>query len=67
MDEKMKKAFEKFCSNLTDAQKERAKECKTLDELMEFAGREGVEIPDEFLDTVAGGRIIDWTPVELTL
>lgn len=66
MDEKMKEAFKKFCSKLTDEQKEKVKDCKTWDEVMDFAGKEGVELPDEFLDFVAGGFKIDWKPVDLT-
>ena len=66
MDEKMQAAFEKFCEKLTDEQKEKVKQCKDWNEVMEFAGREGVELPDEFLDSVAGGFTPDWKPVELT-
>ena len=33
---------------------------------MEFAGAEGVELPDEFLGSVSGGFTPDWKPVELT-
>ena len=55
MEEKMEKALEKFFANLTDEQKEKAKECKTMEELMAFAGKEGLELPDEFLESVAGG------------
>ena len=43
---------------LTDEQKEKARECKSLDELIEFAGKEGIELPDEMLDSVAGGYIM---------
>ena len=55
MDEKMEKALEKFFANLTDEQKAKAKECKTMEELMDFAGKEGIELPDELLDSVSGG------------
>ncbi len=41
--------------SLTAEQKEKAKDCKTWDELAAFAGREGIELPDELLDAVAGG------------
>ena len=61
MDENMEKALEKFLANLTDEQKEKAKECKTIEELMDFAGKEGVELPDEFLDDVAGGESGFWS------
>ena len=51
MNEKMKA----FYDSLTDEQKEKAKACKTVDELNELAGKEGIELPDEILDSVAGG------------
>ena len=37
-------------NGLTDEQKEKAKACKTLNELMAFAGKEGIELPDEQLE-----------------
>ena len=43
--------------SLTAEQKEKAKDCKTWDELAAFAGREGIELPDELLDAVAGGYL----------
>ena len=51
MDEVMKGIYEK----LNDEQKEKAKACKTMKELMELAGEWGIEIPDEMADSVAGG------------
>ena len=42
---------------LNDEQKEKAKACKTMKELMEFAGEWGIEIPDELADSVACGRV----------
>ena len=51
IDEKMKEIYD----GLSDELKEKAKACKTTDELMELAGKEGIELPDEVLDTVAGG------------
>lgn len=51
MNEKMKA----FYDSLTDEQKVKAKACKTVDELNEFAGKEGIELPDAILDSVAGG------------
>ena len=44
--------------SLTDEQKEKAKACKTMDELIKLAGEEGIELPDEMLDSVSGGKII---------
>jgi hypothetical protein len=43
----------------------RTRNCQSRDELMDFAGNEGVELPDEFLDMIAGGKRIDFRPVEL--
>ncbi len=55
MDEKMDAALKGIWDSLTDEQKEKAKQCKTMDELTALAGKEGVELPDEVLDQVAGG------------
>ena len=56
MDEKMKDALKSVYNNLTDEQKVKAKTCKTEQELMEFAGKEGIELPDDIAEAVAGGR-----------
>ena len=58
MDEKMKELIGKIYETLTDEQKERAKECKSMKELMDFAGKEGLELPDEVLDAVSGGESV---------
>ena len=55
MDEKMKEVMKGIFDNLTEEQKEKAKACKTMDELMTLAGEWGLEIPDEALDAVSGG------------
>lgn len=65
MEEKMKKALKEIFDKLTDEQKEKAKACKTMDELMEFIGKEGIELPDDLLDNVAGGFQIQWKKVDL--
>lgn len=41
--------------SLTDEQKEKAKACTSFEELVECAGEEGIELPLEMLDGVAGG------------
>ena len=51
LEESLKGIYEQ----LTDEQKEKAKQCKTMDELMTFAGEEGLELPDEIVSAVAGG------------
>ncbi len=52
----LNEALKGMWEHLTDEQRERAKECKSMDELMQLAGRIGVELPDEMLDTAAGGN-----------
>ena len=59
MDENMKEALKGIYENLTDEQKEKAKACKSADELMALLGEWGVELPDELLDGVAGGSIAE--------
>ena len=44
---------------LTDEQKEKAKECKNADDFMKLAGEQGIELPDDLLDNVAGGAYGD--------
>ena len=55
MDAKMKETLKSIYGSLTDEQKKKAKECKDMDELMKLAGEWGIELPDEVLDSVAGG------------
>jgi hypothetical protein len=57
LDPKLAEALEGIWDSLTDEQKEKAKACETLDELTALAGKEGVELPDELLDAVAGGFV----------
>ena len=42
---------------LTPEQIEKAKVCKTADELLELANAEGVELTDEQIEQVSGGRM----------
>ena len=55
MDEKMNAVLKGIYDSLTDEQKEKAKNIKTLEELTEFAAKEGIELSDVVLDAVAGG------------
>ena len=55
MNKNISDALKGIYDSLTDEQKEKAKQCKTMDELMTLAGEWGVELPDEILDAVAGG------------
>ena len=48
--------LEKAVASLTEEQKEKAKACKTAKELLDFLAEAGVELPDELLDAVAGGK-----------
>lgn len=47
--------FKTVWDSLTDEQKARAKNCKTVDDLLAFAKNEKIELPDEVLDDIAGG------------
>ena len=53
----LQEALKGIWDSLTDEQKEKAKACKTPDELAALAGKEGIELPDELLDAVAGGFV----------
>lgn len=55
IDPKLAEALKRLCDSLTDEQKEKMKACKTMDELTKLAAAEGIELPDEILDAVAGG------------
>ncbi|MBR4442399.1 MAG: hypothetical protein IKS52_03925 [Clostridia bacterium] len=55
VDPKLQEVLKDIFDSLTDEQKEKAKQCRTMDELMELAGKEGIELPEEILDAVAGG------------
>ena len=55
IDPKLEAALKGIFNSLTDEQKEKAKQCKTMDELTAFAGKEGIELSDEVLDAIAGG------------
>ena len=50
--------------SLTDEQKEKAKACQSMDELTALAGQLGVELPDELLDSVAGGVIVKYSDTD---
>ena len=41
--------------NLTPEQREKARACKTADELIELAKSEGAELTDDQLEAVSGG------------
>ena len=68
MNEKMKKMMNGVIEKLNDEQKEKIKQCKTMDEFMAIAGEWGIELPDELADAVAGGASFplppDWIKVQ---
>ena len=49
--------------NLTPEQKEKAKACKTSEEMLALAKEEGYELNDDELEAVAGGA--SWTTEEI--
>ena len=55
IDSKLNAALKGIYDSLTDEQKEKAKACTSMDEMMALAGEWGVELPDDVLDAVAGG------------
>ena len=56
-DRKLNEQLNKALAFLTEEQKEKAKACKTAKELLDYLSAEGVELPDEALDKVAGGIV----------
>ncbi len=53
MDEKLKSVFD----NLTDEQKELAKNCKTPEEFLKSATDEMIELSEEQIEMVSGGDL----------
>ena len=54
-----KKQLEEFSKQLTDDQKAKIKQCKNLNDFMKVVGDEGIALPDELLEHVSGGDLID--------
>ncbi len=54
---KLPEALKGIWDSLTEEQKEKANACQSMDELLKLAAEEGIELPDEMLDAVAGGYI----------
>ncbi len=57
MDPELQDTLAGIWDSLTEAQKEKAKACESPAQLMKLAAEEGVELPDEMLDAVAGGYL----------
>ena len=55
MDEKLIKVIDDIYADLTEEQKAGVKACTDTEELMAFISKEGMELPDDVLDAVAGG------------
>ena len=55
MDEKMNSVLKGIYDSLTEEQKERAKNIQTMENLTKFAAKEGIELPEDVLEAVAGG------------
>ena len=48
--------FEEYIKDLSPELQEKARACKTKDELLELAADEDMELPEDALEMVAGGR-----------
>ena len=58
-EEKMVEIFNKIYNSLNDEQKAEAEKCESAEEFLAVADKAGVEVPDEFLDEVAGGAAVN--------
>ena len=47
--------YKEMYDSLSDDLKAKVANCKTADELMEFAKSEGIELTDEQMDAISGG------------
>ena len=55
---KLEEALKNFYNSLTDEQKEKVKACKSSEDFLKLT-EEGLELPDEIMDNVAGGDFFD--------
>ncbi|MCR5142924.1 MAG: hypothetical protein K6C68_10445 [Ruminococcus sp.] len=51
----MNENFEKYIKDLPPELREKASECKTIEELNEFVAENDIELPEEALELVSGG------------
>ena len=51
--------LDRIAGKLTESQKNKAKECGSVKELMAFLNTEGIELSDGDLESVAGGIYTD--------
>ena len=52
--ERIAELREKIITSMTEEQKERARACKSIWELMDFLAAEGIELPAEAMKTASG-------------
>ena len=55
--EELNQALKGLWDSLTDEQKERAQTCASMEELLQFASEEKIELPLDSLEEVAGGYV----------
>ena len=58
MNKEINEALKKILDSLSDEQKEKAKACRTAEELLKLAQDAGIALPDELLEAAAGGIIL---------
>ena len=51
----MNEKFEEYIKDLSPELQQKARQCKTKDELLQLAAENGLEIPEDALEAVAGG------------
>ena len=51
----MNEKFEKYLKDLSPELQEKARACRTIDELSDFAAENDIELSDDLLKAVAGG------------
>jgi len=59
--------FELFTASFTPEQRERAKKCRTLKDLMKFSVEDDIELSEEALECVGGGFGTDFDSPVSTL
>ena len=53
----MQDRLKNLYDSLTDEQKEKVKACTSAEEIVKFAGEEGLELPDDVLEEISGGHL----------
>ena len=54
MDDQLKTTLTQLWDSLTDEQKDKARACASMEELLALAGEEKIELPDELMDAAGG-------------